>query len=261
MKLSFYLVLVIVLMSIYSCEKDTPGIPVTPADRLELKKGQKWKYISKTKLTLDDTTAANEDTIITHEYEYELEALGDSVVFGDTVFVFASGNLTDSTFGKLYYKHDSSGLYYLWSEGNTSNIISLRTKNNILCRTGNKLVNYAQLKRSLHDQDATPRVLQYPLKINKEWKMYHDTVSLNVWKKVIATQKVICPAGTFDCYKIQLEIKTHTEIKAYQYYAKQGLIARRSNLDKIDYSTAEQPDKIIGFLSDEEITTLVLYTE
>jgi hypothetical protein len=72
---------------------------------------------------------------------------------------------------------------------------------------------------------------------------------------------LICPAGTFDCYKIQLEIKTHTEIKAYQYYAKQGLIARRSNLDKIDYSTAEQPDKIIGFLSDEEITTLVLYTE
>jgi len=53
----------------------------------------------------------------------------------------------------------------------------------------------------------------------------------NIQKKIIAQETVTVPAGTFNCYKIQVIYSYDTTIERYDYIAPQGLIKRTTKTE------------------------------
>ncbi|MBL1214905.1 MAG: hypothetical protein HND52_16215 [Ignavibacteriae bacterium] len=268
--LKIFLMLLVSTAIYLSCsDSSNPGMPLPFGDDFSypLKVGNKWSYDREwsnfnfrpdsagTDFPFTDTTLYTKAEVFVDREEILMDSIITSVVI--TKDIENSMNFTSSHF----YQNTDDGLFILAYDRGGSSISypkmisnftddiligSLESFQRISSLHGilssvNKIIS-----DTLRYEDPPVQSFKYPFKQDQEWTYRNDYFIIN--KKVIGTEKVELPAGSFDCWKVQWIYDfantgfNFGNITLYDYISSKGLIKRTLHIKDARISDINNPD-------------------
>jgi hypothetical protein len=268
--LKIFLMLLVSTAIYLSCsDSSNPGMPLPFSDDFTypLEVGSKWSYDREwsnfnfrpdsagTSFPFTDTTLYAKVEIFVDREEILMDSINTSVVI--TKDIENSTSFTSSHF----YQNTDEGLFILAYDRGGSSISYPKMISNFSddLSIGN-LESFLRIS-SLHGildpvnqhasdtlryEDPPVQSFKYPLKKDLEWTYRSNNFMIS--KKVIGTEKVTVPAGSFDCWKIQWIYDLSNagfnigNVTLYDYVSSKGLVKRTLLIKDARISDINNPD-------------------
>ena len=269
--------ILLLLVTIFSCSEDKKN-PIGPGDEgfvYPMKIGNSWEYswqifwFNFRPDTLDVSLLS--DTLSAVSL---LEITGTKVFFDTTETYVFYERLTEEGYGPYeglsYYSNQDDGLYlnaYRGSSFITPKSLPgkriyykkryFRNIEEIMAFIEKPMTTGSGRSDSLYYENPPLKSIQFPLEVALQWSFRQAGNPWRIDKKVVGTEKVQVPGGSFDCYKIQWLMDTDDDeewdedIEYFDYISSKGVI-KRSRVFKDMMLTDEKGNTLVTFDSKEE---------
>ncbi len=231
------------LASFFACDRDSESVydftyPVA--------QGYQWQYQREIEQINADSADASPQRIL---IDTVFSAFTDQVVLRDSMDAFlltihSASNPDVMSYN--YYQQKSDGLFLVaYRDANALIVLPKTAGQTHILFKGRSYANIGQLVNvllnpssmmktsdSLYFEDAPVQAYKYPLKVGAQWTYRQYGHPFRIEKRIVDTETIATPAGSFHCFKIQFlydmdqDQQWDEDLGITDLVAKEGIIKR-----------------------------------